>query len=114
MFASAMQSVASAVPRAWRTARVDRDDLDRFLFEAEDVVIVVGQDGLVADVAKYLEGQIVVGINPDPRANEGALSSASTRLTRPTCSPLPFHRDGLSRNVPWSRRCSTTGRSCSP
>ena len=37
--------------------------LARFLFEPGDVVIVVGQDGLVANVAKYLDGQPVIGIN---------------------------------------------------
>lgn len=34
---------------------------------------MVGQDGLVANVAKYLAGQPVVGINPDPRRNPGVL-----------------------------------------
>ena len=41
-----------------------RGDLDRFLFEPDDLVVIVGQDGLVANVSKYLDGQPVVGINP--------------------------------------------------
>lgn len=48
-------------------------DLDRFLFAPEDVVVVVGQDGLVANVAKYLAGQPVVGIDTDPGRNPGVL-----------------------------------------
>jgi hypothetical protein len=52
---------------------VNRADLDRFLFGPEDIVIVVGQDGLVANVAKYLTGQPVLGINPAPDLNEGVL-----------------------------------------
>jgi hypothetical protein len=35
--------------------------------------VVVGQDGLVANVAKYLDGQPVIGINPDPERNPGVL-----------------------------------------
>ena len=42
-------------------------------FGPEDVIIAVGQDGLVANVAKYLDGQPVVGVNPDPQRNPGVL-----------------------------------------
>ncbi|MFF8275719.1 hypothetical protein ACF05T_06320 [Streptomyces lateritius] len=69
----AMAEVASAVPLRWRRARVERADLDRFLFGPEDVVVVVGQDGLVANAAKYLSGQPVVGIDADPGRNAGVL-----------------------------------------
>ncbi|WP_234538636.1 hypothetical protein [Streptomyces shenzhenensis] len=69
----ALAEVASAVPPAWRQARVERADLDRFLFAPEDVVVVVGQDGLVANVAKYLDGQPVIGIDTDPGRNPGVL-----------------------------------------
>ncbi|MCX4578156.1 hypothetical protein OHB41_34200 [Streptomyces sp. NBC_01571] len=69
----ALAEVASAVPLTWRQARVERGDLDRFLFGPEDVVVVVGQDGLVANVAKYLSGQPVIGIDTDPGRNPGVL-----------------------------------------
>ena len=39
----------------------------------DDVVVVVGQDGLVANVAKYLDGQPVIGVNPEPARNPGVL-----------------------------------------
>ncbi|MGW0965544.1 hypothetical protein [Streptomyces sp. NPDC002516] len=69
----ALAAVVSAIPLTWRQARVERADLDRFLFAPEDVVVVVGQDGLVANVAKYLDGQPVVGIDTDPGRNPGVL-----------------------------------------
>jgi hypothetical protein len=69
----ALAEVTSAVPLTWRRTRVERADLDRFLFAPEDVVVVVGQDGLVANVAKYLAGQPVVGIDTDPGRNPGVL-----------------------------------------
>jgi NAD kinase len=70
---SALDVVRAAIPEDWRFVRVGRDDLDRFIFSPEDVVIAVGQDGLVANLAKYLTGQPVLGVNPDPSANEGVL-----------------------------------------
>ncbi|MFC5213615.1 hypothetical protein [Streptomyces coerulescens] len=69
----ALTEVTSAIPLTWRQTRVERADLDRFLFGPEDVVVVVGQDGLVANVAKYLAGQPVLGIDADPGRNPGVL-----------------------------------------
>ncbi|WP_394615700.1 hypothetical protein JNUCC0626_39180 [Lentzea sp. JNUCC 0626] len=61
----ALGEVSAAIPLDWRRGVVEREDLSRFLFAPEDVVVIVGQDGLVANVAKYLTDQPVIGINPD-------------------------------------------------
>lgn len=71
--ALALRTVAAAVPVTWRRGSVVRADLPRFLFEPEDLIVVVGQDGLVANVSKYLSGQPVLGVNPDPSRNPGVL-----------------------------------------
>lgn len=70
---AALEEVGRAVPRAWRSVSLPRVDLDRFVFEEHDIVVAVGQDGLVANVAKYLDGQYVIGVNPDPSSYEGIL-----------------------------------------
>jgi hypothetical protein len=71
--AAAIAAVTSSIPDRWRRATIERSELARFVFEPGDVIIVVGQDGLVANVAKYLDGQPVVGINPEPDRNPGVL-----------------------------------------
>ena len=71
--AEALTAVTNAVPADWGRGRVERADLPRFLFEPDDLVVVVGQDGLVANVAKYLDGQPVLGIDPSPGRNAGVL-----------------------------------------
>ncbi|MEV0902155.1 hypothetical protein [Actinoplanes sp. NPDC049802] len=71
---AALTEVGAAVPADWRRGHVERTDLPRFLFAPEDVVIAVGQDGLVANVAKYLDGQPVIGVDPEPGRNPGVLS----------------------------------------
>lgn len=70
---AALAAVTAAIPLDWRRGTVERADLDRFLFAEDDVVVVVGQDGLVANTAKYLRGQPVVGIDPEPGRNPGVL-----------------------------------------
>jgi hypothetical protein len=81
---SAMQLAETAIPVSWRRGEVERADLARFLFSPEDIVVVVGQDGLVANVAKYLERQPVLGIDPEPGRNPGVL----VRHTAPECAEL--------------------------
>lgn len=67
-----LEEVVALTPGDWRSAVVERSMLSRFLFEADDLIVVVGQDGLVANVAKYLVGQPVAGINP---SGAGGLAS---------------------------------------
>ena len=69
----AVQQASAAIDVSWRRARVDRAGLDRFLFEPDDIVVAVGQDGLVANVAKYLDGQPVIGVNPSSADYAGVL-----------------------------------------
>ncbi|MFE2912209.1 hypothetical protein [Kitasatospora indigofera] len=88
---AALAEVAAAVPLDWRRTRVERADLDRFLFAPDDVVVVVGQDGLVANAAKYLGGQPVIGIDTDPGRNPGVLvrhqAADAARLLRAAVGP---------------------------
>ncbi len=79
----ALVNVRAAIPAEWRSAQVKRAELDRFLFASEDIVVAVGQDGLVANVAKYLNGQPVIGVNPEPDINDGVL--------------VPFREDDLAQ-----------------
>lgn len=73
-FAAALHEARAGAPADWRQVLVKRADFDRFLFAPEDVIVAVGQDGLVANVAKYLRGQPVIGVNPDPELFDGILA----------------------------------------
>jgi NAD kinase len=70
---AARQAVYAAIPASWRQALIEREDLHRFVFEPSDLIVALGQDGLVANVAKYLDGQRVIGIDPEPGRNAGVL-----------------------------------------
>jgi len=73
LFQAALADVMRALPLSWRRTLLSRKELDRFLFEPEDTLVAVGRDGLVANVAKYLDGQPVLGVNPDPKSYDGVL-----------------------------------------
>jgi hypothetical protein len=44
--AEALRQVSAAVLTDWRRGSVERSDLPRFMFDPEDLIVVVGQDGL--------------------------------------------------------------------
>ena len=52
---------------------VERSFLPNFLFTPQDLVLTVGRDGLVVNTAKYLDGQPIVAVNPDPSRIDGIL-----------------------------------------
>ncbi|MBQ0533057.1 sugar kinase [Providencia huaxiensis] len=52
---------------------LERKLLPSYQFSKHDIVIVIGQDGLVANTLKYLNGQPIIAINPDPERWDGQL-----------------------------------------
>jgi hypothetical protein len=52
---------------------LDRQYLPNYVFGPDDIVLTVGQDGLVANTAKYALGRAIVAINPDPDHIDGVL-----------------------------------------
>jgi NAD kinase len=52
---------------------IDRDFLPTFMFMTQDIVVTLGQDGLVANAAKYVKGQPIIAVNPSPRIFDGVL-----------------------------------------
>ena len=56
-----------------RVHLIDRGYLPTYLFTPADLVVAVGPDGLVVNTAKYLDGQPIIGVNPDPTRYDGVL-----------------------------------------
>jgi len=52
---------------------IERGMLPNFMFSETDLVVAIGIDGLVANTAKYLNGQPLVAVNPDPETIDGVL-----------------------------------------
>jgi hypothetical protein len=69
-----------------RVQILPRRYLANFIFGPGDTVVALGQDGLVANTLKYLDGQHLVGVNPDRGRWDGVL--------------LPFTVEDLRRVIP--------------
>lgn len=82
----ALKEAQAALANMGRVQLVDRGFLPNFVFAPDDTVVTLGQDGLVANTLKYLNGQPVVGVNPDPARWDGRL--------------LPFQVNDLPKVMP--------------
>ncbi|MCI0746915.1 MAG: hypothetical protein L0Y58_16050 [Verrucomicrobia subdivision 3 bacterium] len=82
----ALREAQAALGEMARVQIVDRGFLPNFVFAPEDIVVTLGQDGLVANTLKYLDGQPIVGVNPDPERWDGRL--------------LPFRVADLAKVMP--------------
>jgi NAD kinase len=82
----ALRETQATLDQVGRVQLIDRSFLPNFLFAPDDTVVTLGQDGLVANTLKYLTGQPVVGVNPDPERWDGRL--------------LPFRVSDLPKVMP--------------
>lgn len=92
----ALTRVSQAIPVRWRRSRIGRADLPRFVWEPDDVVVAVGQDGLVANVAKYLDGQRVIGVSP---GTPGPLARHRVDALEPVLRSTAEHRASVEERT---------------
>ena len=72
-FIRALETVQKTISSIIKYKIVDRKYLPNFLFSDKDIAIVIGQDGLVANTAKYVNGIPILAINPDINRFDGVL-----------------------------------------
>lgn len=69
----AMQEVRQQLAGKLKVQFLDRDLLPTYQFGEHDLVVTLGQDGLVINTAKYLTNQPILALNPDPERIDGVL-----------------------------------------
>jgi NAD kinase len=79
-----LETVRRAVETGLKIQVMDRSLVPTYLFAKNDLIVTLGQDGLVANTAKYVGGQPIVAVNPDAQRFDGILlpfPPAETRVT---------------------------------
>ncbi|TQV88084.1 sugar kinase [Aliikangiella coralliicola] len=85
-YKSALGNVRQTYQKIAKVQLVDRSFLSNFIFAGDETVVVVGQDGLVANTLKYVKDIPLVGVNPEPERYDGVL--------------LPFNADEIGKLAP--------------
>lgn len=68
-----LTALKAAIPTSVRQQTIERNFLPNFLFGPHDLIVTLGQDGLVVNTAKYLKEQPILAFNPDPGRFDGVL-----------------------------------------
>ncbi len=76
-----LETVRRSIEAGLKIQVMDRALVPTYLFSKSDVIVTLGQDGLVANTAKYVAGQPILAVNPDAQRFDGIL--------------LPFQPSGL-------------------
>ena len=104
----AFRATQAALAELGRVHPIDRKFLPNFVFAPEDTIVVLGQDGLVANTLKYLHGQPVLGVNPDPARWDGRLLPFQVR-DLPKVMPEVLLRKRPVRSVTMAKAALNNG-----
>ncbi|GGH09359.1 NAD(+)/NADH kinase [Mucilaginibacter phyllosphaerae] len=72
-FHTALNSLQTQLSKVIKYKIIERGFIPSFIFSEKNVVIVIGQDGLVANTAKYAKNVPIVAVNPDRARYDGVL-----------------------------------------
>lgn len=76
---------------------IDRTLVPTYFFAPTDLIVTIGQDGIVANCAKYVGGQPILAVNPDPERFDGILLPFTMHHLRPTVEATLAHRAAVQR-----------------
>jgi NAD kinase len=85
IFHESLSLIQRQLSKVIKNKIIERAYVPSFIFSKDQVVIVVGQDGLVANTAKYVNEIPIVAVNPDTARYDGYL--------------LPFDKHNFIRGV---------------
>jgi NAD kinase len=73
IFQNSLQSLQLQLSKVVKNKIVDRNFVPSFIFSKNQLIVVIGQDGLVANTAKYSKNIPIVAVNPDKERYDGIL-----------------------------------------
>ncbi len=73
IFQESLLSLQVQLSKFIKNKTIERSFLPSFIFSNQHIILVIGQDGLVANTAKYSNSCPIVAVNPDKNRYDGIL-----------------------------------------
>ena len=96
-YKKSLETVRQAIEVGLKIQVVDRGLLPTLTFLPRDLIVTLGQDGVVANTAKYVGAQPIVAINPDPERFDGVLLPFQPAQTRVALKSVVEHRSKMRK-----------------
>lgn len=77
-FKDSLSTLKKELSNVVKTKVIDKNHVSRYIFDENDLVVVIGRDGLVANTAKYVNNIPIIGVNPDVSRYDGILLPYNT------------------------------------
>ena len=78
IFKNSLISLQTQLSKVIKNKTVDRQYVPSYIFSKKNLIVVIGQDGLVANTAKYAENLPIIAVNPDTERYDGVLLPFNT------------------------------------
>jgi NAD kinase len=73
IFKNSLNSLQTQLSKVIKNKTIDRQYVSSYIFSKKNIIIVIGQDGLVANTAKYSDNLPIIAVNPDLERYDGVL-----------------------------------------
>lgn len=73
IFHQALISLQTQLSTIIKNKTIERKYLPSYIFSEKNLIVVIGQDGLVANTAKYSKNCPIIAVNPDKKRYDGIL-----------------------------------------
>jgi len=78
IFRSSLNSLQIQLSKVIKNKTIDRQFVSSYIFSKKNLIVVIGQDGLVANTAKYSHNLPIIAVNPDTERYDGVLLPFNT------------------------------------
>jgi NAD kinase len=78
IFRISLNSLQTQLSKVLKNKTIDKQYVSSYLFSKKNLIIVIGQDGLVANTAKYSDNLPIIAVNPDTERYDGILLPFTT------------------------------------
>ncbi|MGJ8683058.1 MAG: sugar kinase [Nonlabens sp.] len=78
IFKASLNSLQTQLSKVIKNKTIDRQFVSSYIFSKKNIIIVIGQDGLVANTAKYSQNLPIIAVNPDIERYDGILLPFNT------------------------------------
>ncbi len=73
IFHYALNTLQTQLSSILKHKTIERAFMPSYIFSEKNIIVVIGQDGLVANTAKYSKGIPIIAVNPDKQRYDGVL-----------------------------------------
>jgi NAD kinase len=73
IFKGSLNSLQTQLSKVIKNKTIDRQYVSSYIFSEKNLIVVIGQDGLVANTAKYSNNLPIIAVNPDTDRYDGVL-----------------------------------------